>query len=807
MAGELEIGALLGHYRILSKIGAGGMGEVYLAADTGLDRQVALKILDTDASTDPERVHRFVQEAKSASALNHPNILTVHEIGSQDGSHYIATEFIKGVTLREKLNAGPIELRETLDIVIQVAAALKAAHEAGIIHRDIKPENIMVRSDGFAKVLDFGLAKLTERFLSSAPSSGEPGDAAGETVVNTTPGMLLGTFAYMSPEQARVQEADARSDIWSLGVVLHEMIARRAPFSGATLTDTLVAILDRDPAPVDKPIPAELDRILKKALEKDRERRYQTIADFSNDLKNLKQELDLAAGGSVRYVTQTASSAEYVVKEVSKHKLSLGVAAIALVLLSTAGILGVYYAFFSDSRSINSLAVLPFINDGGDENSEYLSDGLTEELINNLSQLPQLKVIARSSTFRYKGKDMDPQEVASALGVGAVVTGRVSQRGENLQISVEMVNTSDKTLIWGESYRRKVSEAQSIQEEIARAVSDKLRVKLSGKQEEQLGKQATQNSQAYQLYLNGLFYRRKGGSANYRRALDYNNQAIAIDPNFALAYIGVAEAYRFFGANSLMDPQEADAKAREAIQKALELDDTLAEAHVALAQIKRNEWKWAEAEAEYKRAIELNPNFSRAHNNYALFLSILGRRDEALAEIRRARELDPLDARFLADEGQILYDARRYDEAIEQFQATLRAEPDDVFALAYLGYIHASKGDMAEAINYYRKYMEAEGETSSTKCYLGYALARSGKRDEALDLLSQLKATKEYVSPGELAVLHAGLGDKEQALAALEKAFEARDIQLQFLKIEPHYDILRDDPRYQNLIARVGLPQ
>ncbi len=370
-----------------------------------------------------------------------------------------------------------------------------------------------------------------------------------------------------------------------------------------------------------------------------------------------------------------------------------------------------------------------------------------------------------------------------------------------------MVNTSDKTLIWGESYRRKVSEAQSIQEEIARAVSDKLRVKLSGKQEEQLGKQATQNSQAYQLYLNGLFYRRKGGSANYRRALDYNNQAIAIDPNFALAYVGVAEAYRFFGANSLLDPQEADAKAKEAIQKALELDDTLAEAHVALAQIKRNEWNWAAAEVEYKRAIELNPNFSRAHNNYALFLSILGRRDEALAEIKRARELDPLDARFLADEGQILYDARRYDEAIQQFQATLKAEPDDVFALAYLAYIYASKGDHAEAVNYYRKYMDAEGETSSTKCYLGYALARSGRRDEAIQLLAQLKATKEYVSPGEMAVLYAGLGDKEEAFASLEKAFEARDIQLQFLKIEPHYDILRDDPRYQDLTRRVGLPQ
>lgn len=802
MADELEIGTILGHYRIISKIGAGGMGEVYLAADNLLDRQVALKILDTGAAADPERVHRFIQEAKAASALNHPNILTVHEIGTHDGSHYMATEYIKGETLRDRLRSGPIDIREAIDIALQIAAALNAAHEAGIVHRDIKPENIMIRGDGFIKVLDFGLAKLTQQFLTASGQNDTP-DAAGDTVVNTTPGMLMGTFAYMSPEQARVQETDARSDIWSLGVVLHEMVARRTPFAGATVSDMLVAILDREPAPIEEPVPPELDRIIHKSLEKDRDLRYQTAAEFSADLRSLKQDLDLSLSDPKRRSPATSAPSG----RIAKNRILLVAGVLLLLAVAGGGILGLYLSFADNPRSINSLAVLPFVNDGGDENSEYLSDGLSEELINNLSQLPQLKVIARSSTFKYKGREYDPQEVASALGVGAIVTGQVAQRGENLVISVEMINALDKTRIWGESYRRKISDAQNIQEEIARTVSEKLRLKLSGTQSQQLARQSTQNSQAYQLYLNSLFHRRKGGAANYRKALEYSNQALEIDPGFALAYIGVFECYRFLGANSLLDPQEADAKANAAVQKALELDETLAEAHVALGQIKRNAWDWAGAESEYKRAIELNPNLSRAHNNYALYLSILGRQAEALAEIRRARELDPLDSRSLADEGQVLYDARRYDEAIEQFQATLRAEPDDVFTLAYLGYIYASKGEYAQAITHYRKYMEAEGETSSTQCYLGYALARSGSRDEAMALLGKLKTTKEYVSPGELAVLYAGLGDTEMAIASLEKAYGAHDIQLQFLKVEPHYDSLRGDSRYRDLMRRVGLPE
>jgi serine/threonine protein kinase/Tfp pilus assembly protein PilF len=815
----MDTGTKIGRYEILKKIGFGGTGEVYLAKDPELDRLVALKVLHPSSATDDDLVHRFIQEAKAASALNHPNILTVHEIGTFQNARFLATEYIKGVTLRDRFKGESMTLGETLDIILQVAAALKAAHNAGIVHRDIKPENIMIREDGLAKVLDFGLAKLSEPVVGSV-------DVDVATQFETRPGMFMGTPHYVSPEQARAMKVDARSDIWSTGVVLFEMLTNQRPFTGETLPDVLSAILTGEPARLDESVPPELRRILKKSLEKKPDDRYQTTKDFLIDIKNLKRELEFTEGlgrshfsASTRSTTggltgaisarkslaHTASSAEFVVAEIRKHKF--GTLATFLILLLGSTGLGYWYLTRPWFAGINSIAVLPFANVGNDPNNEYLSDGLSETLINKLSQIgPELKVIARTSAFQYKGREIDPKEVGKALGVQAIVTGRVTQRGDTLNISAEMINTMDQTRIWGESYDRKVSDAQNIQEEIARTVSEKLRVRLSGAQEKQLAKQATQNSQAYQRYLNGLFYSRKGGAENVRKALDYYNEALALDPSFALAYVGVASAYGFFGANSLVNPQEAEAQAKAAVEKALELDETLSEAHVALARINRNGWAWAAAERGYLRAIELNPNFSRAHDSYALYLSVLGRQTEALKEIKRAQELDPLDSVARVSEGQILYDARRYDEAIQQFQSILKAEPDDSFTLAYLGYVYASKGDFPEAISHYRKYIEIEGETSSTQCYLGYALAKSGHRNEALELLNKVKTTKEYVSPGELATLYSGLGDNEQAMASLEKAYAAHDIQLQFLKVEPHYDSLRSDPRFADIMRRVGLP-
>jgi len=814
------------------------MGEVYLAEDTTLRRLVAIKLLPARFTADPDRLQRFEREAFAASSLNHPNILTIYEVGAENGHHFIANELIDGESLRQRMKAKRLETHEVLDIGAQAASALAAAHAARIVHRDIKPDNIMVRTDGIVKVLDFGLAKL-------AQEDDEQQLAVGEVPTiplhHTAPGVVMGTAAYMSPEQARGKGVDERTDIWSLGVVLYEMVAGRLPFAGETTTDVLGLILHKEPPPLTHEgthVPPELDRIVTKALRKDKEERYQVVKDLALDLKSLKQHLEFVAerertetpesGAARRGATSgsgtitptstiataptggasdihaTPSSAEYIVGEIKQHRRG---AALALSALLAAAI-GLAYFFFARSAeaSINSVAVMPFVNVSKDPNAEYLSDGISESLINNLSQLSQLKVSARSSSFRYKGKEIDPEEVARALGVGALVTGRIIQRGDELQVSVELMDAQDQTQMWGEQYNRRASDLQAVQVEIARTISEKLRLRLTGAQEQQLTKQATENPQAYQLYLNGLFYGRKGGIENLKKALDYHTQAVALDPQFALAYAAMPVAYINLSTSGA-DPAELLAKGRAAAQKALQLDDSLAEAHGALALIKRNEWDWSGAESSFKRAIVLNPNLASAHNNYASYLSQLERTGEALAANKRAQELDPLRISTKANEGLILYFARRYDEAVQVSQNVIKMQPDYALAHVFLGYTYAAKERYAEAIASYQKVISLEGETPSTLCYLGYAYARSGKRDEALAILGKLKITKEHVSPAELAALYVGLGDKEGALALLERAYQAHDLQMQYLKVEAHYDPLRSEARFQDLVRRVGLPQ
>lgn len=841
----IQPGARLGRYEVRSLLGTGGMGEVYLAYDTSLRRQVAIKLLPVDVTQNKTRLSRFEREAYAASSLNHPNILTIHEIGEQNGHHFIATEYVEGESLRQRTSRAPLQLREVLDVAQQIASALAAAHQAGIVHRDIKPENVMLRSDGLVKVLDFGLAKLADEVAAPAIETEMDTEAPTRTrVVNTEPGMVMGTANYMSPEQARGLEVDARTDIWSLGVVLYEMAAGRLPFEGATTTDVLSMILHHQPLSLllqRSDTPAELERIVEKALTKERDERYQTVKDLGLDLKRLKQHLEMEAElersitpeEGARRAGQTAtgrgtltlgaskagaatpteegsaartiSSAEYIVSEIKQHKRGALLALSALI-VAIAFIFA--YVFYSRTRpqGISSVAVLPFTNTGGDPNMEYLSDGISESLINALSQLPELKVIARSSAFQYKGKEVDLQEAAKALGVQAIVSGRVVQRGDSLQISAEMVDVRDKTQLWGEQYSRKSTDLQAVQEEIARAISEKLRLRLTNREEQQLTKRATANPEAYQLYLNGVFYRRKGGFENGRKALDYFNKAVALDPNFALAFTEVAYGYRFLGANSVLDPKEAYPKAKAAAQKALELDGMLAEAHAALGLIKFDEWDWIGAEHEYKRAMELNSNLAEAHFRYSDYLSKLGRHTEAMAEIKRAQELDPLRIGLRGQEGANLCFARRYDEAIQHLQDLLKMEPDYSFAHLYLGYTYSAKRMYPQAIAEYQKAIGIDGETTSAQCYLGYALAQSGKRSEAHAILDKLKNTKEYVSPAELAMIYVGLGDKEGAIAALERAYAAHDLQMQYLKVDPHYDSLRAEPRFQDLVRRVGLP-
>jgi serine/threonine-protein kinase len=832
MSDAQRIGSSFNHYRIVSKLGSGGMGEVYLAEDTKLERRVALKILLAEVANDETRVRRFVQEAKAASALNHPNILTVHEIGNFEGSQYIVTEYIKGETLRDRLSAGQLSLRETLDVTMQVAAALSAAHNAGIVHRDIKPENIMLRDDGIAKVLDFGLVKLTEKKKKLA-------DSKDATRVKTDPGMVMGTANYMSPEQARGKETDARTDVWSLGVVLYEMLAGETPFAGETANDSIAAILTKEPPTLAPELPYELHRFIRRALQKKPDERYQTIKDFLHDVQDLKRELEVSeeiershipsmsrstnvgitqSGENVTAMHPTAistqnsmarqpSSAEYIVSELKQHKR--GALGLLIVLMIGCVVAGSYFFWFASSASgaITSIAVLPFENGSGDPDLDYLSDGLSESLIDKLSGLPQLKVIARNSSFKYRGTGLDLQEIANKLGVRAIVTGKVARVGDSLNVRVEMVDATENRQLWSEQYNRKATDLLTVQREISQTASDKLRLKLSGSQEQQLSKPGTADPQAYELVLKGRFYDNKGGTENRKRANEYFQQAVSVDPNYALAYAELADSYSGIAASSEVDQKEYLSKAEVAARKALELDENLPDAHISLGFLNLHAWKWAAAEQEYERAIELNPNLPHAHGSYAAFLSRMCRHDEAIAEAMRARELDPLSLSANRILGYRLYHARRYDEAIEVFKKIIEMDPNYDSAYVLMAYAYTAKGQFKEAINAYQEAIRLGDKSTSVQVYLGEAYVGNGEREKAQTILKQLQTTKEYVSPGELAVLYGALGDKDAAFASLEKAYNEHDLQLQFLKVDPSYDRLRDDPRFADLIRRVGLPQ
>jgi serine/threonine-protein kinase len=610
----ITTGSQLGAYQILSSLGAGGMGEVYRARDTRLNREVAIKVLPASLVDEADRLLRFEQEAKAASALNHPNIITIHEVGEIKGLHFIVTELVDGQTLRREMAAHRLSLPAALDIAAQIASALAAAHEAGITHRDIKPENVMLRRDGIVKVLDFGLAKLTEQ-----PRPAEIDvDAATRAKLTTDPGAVMGTPQYMSPEQARGQKVDARTDIFSLGVVLYEMIAGRPPFEGVNAMDVISAILQKEPQPLKSDaaeIPAELQRIVAKALRKDRNERYQTVRDLLNDLKDLKEELSFAAKQARSGQTErgqvvtapaeavpmgagaalpTTSSAKIILGEIKRHQLGF---ALTLTLLVAA--VGGYLAFFGGSRSgpIASLAVMPFVNASGHADAEYLSDGMTETLINALSQLPGLSIKARSSVFRYKGKEVDPQTVGSELNVQAIVNGRVVQRGDDLTLYLSLVDTRTGDQLWGEQYNRKQADLLSLQNAVARDVATKLRNRLSAPDEQKVARNYTQNTEAYQLYLQGRFFANKRTPQNIQKAIEYYQQAIAKDPNYALGYAGLSDGYGLLAYYGGAPAPAALGQARGAALRALSLDNNLAEAHNALAFVHGSSQPWRHAQS------------------------------------------------------------------------------------------------------------------------------------------------------------------------------------------------------------------
>jgi eukaryotic-like serine/threonine-protein kinase len=811
---------VIGPYKIVRSLGIGGMGHVYLGRDERLNRFVAVKVLSDYHADEAEKSRRFRREALAVSALNHPNILTVYEIGSFAGNEFIATEFVDGRTLSEIIKNDNLSLHRKLDIVIQIASALAAAHSAGIIHRDIKPANIMVRADGLVKVLDFGIAKYSELRESITP----------ESFLETTPGTVVGTAAYMSPEQARGLPTDARTDIWSLGVIIYELVCGHRPFDGDTTLDVMSAVIERQPqklSDVDGAVPEDLETLVLKALNKDKNERYQNAEQLLADLKILQKSVEVSAEQTPTVPQQSApvgsgaasgvltdrlpdrpSTIDRPVAETLRRLTTykrVGLVAALLAIIIAAG--SYFYFRKAGGKTIESIAVMPFSNESGNNDIEYLSDGMTDSLINSLSQLPNLSVKARTSVFRYKGKEADPQRVGTDLSVQAVLNGRVVQHENDLTLYLSLVDTSNGNQIWGDRYDRKMTQLVTLQSEIARDVSQKLRVRLSGTEEKKLTKDYTANVEAYQLYLRGRFHMFKLTPEEINEGIGDFQKAIDLDPNYALAYVGLSDANRTLVMSTEKVPKEYLPRSKIAAQKALEIDDSLAEAHTALGiTLFWNDWNWNESENQFRRAIELNPKEQGAHLFYAHLLSNTGRHSEALTEIRRAIELDPFAPFANALYGQFLVAAGQPDEALAVLQKTFLLAPRFWFPHVFAASAYIEKGMFTEAIAETRRATELSGAQTSSLAFEGYALAKLGKRDEARAIAKKLEllSKERFIPPTHIAYVYNGLGETEEALVWLERALEQHDPKLTFMKVDAKWNNLRDDPRFRDFMHRIG---
>jgi serine/threonine-protein kinase len=780
---------LAGRFEILSSLGAGGMGEVYRSKDLRLGRDVAIKVLPEHLASNSDALSRFEREAKAIAALSHPNILAIHDFGSDNHISFAVMELLEGETLRQQMKQSALPWRKSVEIGISTAEGLSAAHSKGVVHRDLKPENIFLTSDGQVKILDFGLARIETKKSSLEESS-------AETLTQTSPGVVIGTVPYMSPEQVRGEHLDARTDIFSFGCVLFELLSGNSAFARKSVSETIAAILKEDPDHsylLKRKIPAELELTVTHCLEKNPEQRFQTARDLVFDLKAI-----------------LSNSSQPVRKQLFIVRSMI----VVIILLALIGLIYIFSKSLSGrpDKAIRSLAVLPFENVNNNPNMEYLSDGITESIINDLAQFSEVRVIARDTVFLYKQNEPDPQKIGRALNVDAVVTGRVIQQDDLLTISANLAQVSDGRQLWGDHFSRNFKETAALQEEISNEIVQTLRLKLTREQKRRLTKNYTENPEAYQSYLRGLHYWWKDEIEDYQKAKEYFQKALDLDPAYPLAHTGIGDLYMAMVQNGWISPKDGWPKAAAAYRKALDIDDAISEAHRGLGLYEfQYEWNWNEAEKEFQQALHLDPGSPRPHFSYSWYLLSLRKMDQAIQEMQLALELDPLSRNFSVQLGQFLALAGRYDEAIQQLKKTAEADPSYFVVYISLSDVYEKKKMYREAIEHSQKAYELMGDEIGAELYAnaagaeGYHKARKEIMEFDLKLLNE-DAKSKYVSPVDLASIYAQLGDKDAAFEWLEKAYQDRSRQLSYLRVKNDWLNLRSDPRFIELINRIGIP-
>jgi TolB-like protein/Flp pilus assembly protein TadD len=800
MGGPFQpVGQTISHYRILHKVGGGGMGVVYEAEDLKLGRHVALKFLPEEVASDAQALSRFQREAKAASALNHPNICTIYEIDEVNGRAFIAMELLEGQTLRHLINGKPLQVEVTLELGIQISDALDVAHKHGIIHRDIKPDNIFATPRGQAKVLDFGLAKLTRQQPASVPLSSVPTASIDDLL--SLPGAVIGTLTYMSPEQVRGEDLDPRTDLFSFGALLYEMVTGVRTFSGVTPGATTDAILHGTPtAPVrlNPTVPAELERIISKALEKDRKLRYQSAADVRADLQRLKQ-----GGAPERALFRKGALAQ------RWPIMGIGATLALFMILAAFNARGWRDRLLRHGAGmdpIQSLAVLPLQNLSGDPTQDYFADAMTEQLTTDLAQNSSHRVISRTSAMTYKGAKKPLPQIARELNVDGVVEGSVQRSGQQVRIAARLIYGPTDQLVWAKSYERPLQDVLALENELAGEISREVGGTLNPRQQVRLANTQQVNPEAYELYLRGSSY---FDEFNLLKSVDYFNQAIKLDPNYAASYAKTAEAYYFLAFFNLMAPNVAFPRMKDAALKALERDENLAAAHGALALVKLHyDWDFPGAEKEFKRALQLNPNDADIRHDYSHYLIAMGRLEESATESDRALQLDPVDTSLRACLCWHRYSARQYSESVAQALKAIQSEPDDSWSHIILGWDYEQQGRFEEAISELQTAAKLFGNKEFALAALGHAYAVGGKKQQTEEVLAKLKDIGEhgYVSAFDMSIIYTGAGDREKALQWLQKAFDERSSFLIYSRWEPRLDPLRGDPRFQDLLRRIGLP-